>query len=64
MLIRLLARVARRCPVHDRASYPTISRLERELGMRLSPPPTSLVDAYCNPALITCGYTWCRTRSP
>lgn len=59
---RLLARIARRCPTHDRASYAVISRLERELGMPLSPPPASFVDTYSDPALIDCGHAWCHTR--
>lgn len=59
---RLLARIAGRCPTHDRVSYAVISRLERELGMSPSPPPDSFVDTYSDPTLIDCGHAWCRTR--
>lgn len=58
----LLHRIARRCETHDRASYAVTSRLERQLGMKPSPAPASLVDAYSDPALIDCGHPWCRTK--
>ncbi|MGW3166970.1 hypothetical protein ACWC9Q_29750 [Streptomyces sp. NPDC001142] len=58
----LLHRIARRCPTHDRASYAVTSRLEQQLGMHPSDPPTSFVDAYGNPELIDCGNTWCPHR--
>ncbi|MEV1063390.1 hypothetical protein [Streptomyces sp. NPDC050263] len=64
MLTRLLARIAGRCPTHDRASYAVTSCLERDLGMTPSPPPDSLTDTFSDPALIDCGNTWCRTRRP
>ena len=59
LLTGLLRRIARRCDVHDRASYTHTRRLEEALGMKPSPPPTSFTDTYRNPALIDCGNRWC-----
>lgn len=64
MLAGLLHRIARRCPTHDRAAPAKTRRLEQQLGMPLSPPPASFVDAYNDPDLIDCGHAWCRTRRP
>lgn len=59
MLSDLLHRIARRCPTHDRASYVRTSALERDLGMKPSTPPASLVEQFSNPEIIGCGNTWC-----
>lgn len=58
----LLRWIAKRCETHDRSSYTRTRQLEEQLGMTPSPPPTSLSDQLCNPELIDCGHTWCRTR--
>jgi len=59
---RLLMLLVGRCETHDRAAYATTARLERELGMPVSPPPVSFTDQYADPSLIDCGNRRCRTR--
>lgn len=61
-MLHLLRRIAQRCDTHDRPSYPRIRNLETQLGITPSAPPSSLVDAYSDPALIGCGHAWCRSR--
>jgi hypothetical protein len=58
----LLRRIARRCPTHDRSSYVRTRRLEENLGMEPSAPPSSLTDQFNDPDLIDCGNTWCSHR--
>ena len=61
---RLLQRIARRCPVHDRAWPSRIRRLEASLDLEpIEAEPVSLVDALTDPDLIDCGLQWCRTRA-
>lgn len=60
----LLRRIARRCDIHDAPSPTRTRQLEQALGQPLSAPPERLTDAFYNPAIIDCGYTWCRTRRP
>lgn len=62
MLSSLLARIAQRCPTHDRTSYSKTRRLEQALGMPPSPAPASFTDEHYDPDLIECGHTWCRRR--
>ncbi|MFD0256430.1 hypothetical protein ACFVGX_36625 [Streptomyces sp. NPDC127113] len=59
VLRALLRRIARRCPVHDRASHAVTTRLERQLGLTPSTPPASFTDTYSDPLLIDCGVRWC-----
>jgi hypothetical protein len=54
--------IAGQCDTHDRAAYSTTARLERELGMPVSPPPESFTDQYADPDLIDCGNRRCRAR--
>ncbi|MFF8034910.1 hypothetical protein [Streptomyces sp. NPDC016626] len=61
-LTGLLHRIARRCPTHDRASHAVTNRLEQQLGMTPSDPPSSFTDTYSDPDLIDCGHTWCPHR--
>ena len=59
---RLLMAIAGRCETHDRAAYVTTARLEKELGLPVSPPPDSIVDALADPNIIDCGNRRCRAR--
>jgi hypothetical protein len=58
----ILRAIAGRCDTHDRASYSKTTRLEKELGMSVSPPPESVTDQLMNPDLIDCGNRRCRTQ--
>lgn len=58
----LLRRIAQRCETHDRSSYCKTRRLEDELGMEPSPPPSSLTDQFYDPDIIDCGNSWCPQR--
>ncbi len=58
----LLRAIAGRCETHDRAAYVTTARLERELGLGVSPAPASFTDAHTDPNLIDCGNRRCRAR--
>ncbi|WP_329140937.1 hypothetical protein [Streptomyces sp. NBC_00670] len=65
---RLMRRLARRCPIHDRASPHTVARLEAELGIDTPAPGEQpggghdFVATYTNPRIIDCGLAWCQRR--
>lgn len=58
----LLQRIARRCPTHDRPSYPRIRELEHALGLPPTTGPESVADQYADPTIVDCGHAWCSSR--